>query len=133
MPQLANLVLTDRAATPVNHTFTPRDIVNNVATVEEATGGVPIGFNRVTVGLVRTQSGRYKATLKGSFPIVQTQTINGVSSPVVVRTGYFDLTLSFDATSSEQERKDVVGMLASALDPSKTLVNDVVTKLQSVY
>lgn len=133
MPQLANLVLTDRAATPANHTFTPRDIVNNVATVEEATGGVPIGFSRVSVSLNRTQGGRYKASLKGSFPIVQTQTINGVDSPIVVRTGYFDLTLAFDATSTEQERKDVVGMLASALDPSKTLVNDVITKLQAVY
>lgn len=133
MPQLANLVLTDRATTPVNHTFTPRDVVNNVATVEEASGGVPIGYNRVSIALNRTQAGRYKATLKGSFPVVQTQTINGVSSPVVVRTGYFDLTLSFDQTSSEQERKDVVGMLASALDPSKTLVNDVITKLQAVY
>lgn len=132
MPQLANLVLTDRAATPVNHTFIPRDIVNNVATVEESSG-IPIGNNRVSIGLTRTAQGRQKATLKGSFPVVQTQTINGVSSPVVVRQAYFDLTLNFADTSTEQERKDVVGMLYSALDPSKTLVNDVVTKLQAIY
>jgi len=132
MPQLASLVLTDRAATPVNHTFAPRDIVGNVATVEESTG-VPIGNNRVSVSLTRNQSGRYKATLKGSFPVVQTQTINGVSNPTVVRTAYFDLLFTFADNSTEQERKDVVGMLYSALDPSKTMINDTLTKLQGIY
>nr|UUW21334.1 MAG: coat protein [Sanya fiers-like virus 27] len=132
MPQLANLVLTDRASTPVNHTFTPKDIVSGVATVEESTG-VPIGNNKVTLSLSRNGSGRFKATIKGTFPIVQTQTINGVSSPVVVRTATAELNFYFAETSTEQERKDVVGMMYSALDPSKTLVNDVVTKLQNVY
>lgn len=132
MPQLANLVLTDRAATPVNHTYTPRDIVNGVAAVVESTG-IPIGDNTVTCSLVTTSAGRKKAVLKGSFPIVQTQTINGVSAPVVVRTSYVEMTFSFDGTSTEQERKDAVGLMASALDPTKALINDCLTKLQSIY
>lgn len=132
MPQLETLILTDRADTPVDHTFLPRDIVNNVATLEESTG-VPVGDNRITVSLTRTASGRRKATMKGSFPVVQTQTVGGVSNPVVVRTAYFDLSFTFEETSTEAERKDVVGMLASALDPSKALINSVVTKLQAIY
>ncbi len=132
MPQLQNLVLTDRAATPVNHTFTPRDIVQGVGTVVESTG-VPIGDGRVSVSLRQTAEGRYKASLRGSFPIVQNQTVNGVVLPVVVRTGYADVTFTFDKSSTEQERKDVVGMLMSALDPAKVLVNDTVVKLQGVY
>lgn len=132
MPQLQNLVLTDRASTPVAHTFIPRDIVNGVGTVIESTG-IPIGDNRFSVSLVKLATGRYKATLKGVFPIVQTQTINGISTPAVVRTSYCDVTFSFEETSSLQERKDVVGMMETALKPSSALVNDLVTKLESVF
>jgi hypothetical protein len=132
MPQLQNLVLTDRAATPVNHTFLPRDIADGVGTVVESSG-VPIGDNRFSVTMRRTAEGRYKSTLKGVFPIVQTQTINGISTPVVVRTAYADITFSFDGSSTEQERKDVVGMMASSLGASQVLVNDTVVKNQGVY
>lgn len=133
MPQLNNLVLTDRATpTPVNHTFTPRDIVGNVATVVESSG-VPLGDNRFSVSLSQTGTGRYKARLTLNIPKVETAIINGLSVPKVVRNAIADLTFTFDATSTEQERKDLVGMLMSALDPAKTLVNDTVTKLQGIY
>lgn len=132
MPQLQNLVLTDRAATPVAHTFTPRDVTGNVGAVVESTG-VPIGDNRVTVELRRTPAGKYKGALKGTFPVVQTQTINGVSSPVVVRTAYATVEFTFDPTSTEQERNDAVGMIQSSLDPAQVLVNDTLIKLQGVY
>lgn len=133
MPQLQNLVLTDRASTPVAHTFTPRDIVGNVATVVESSG-VPLGDKRVSLSLNRVNgSGRYKAVIKGTFPVVQDQTVNGVTSPVVVRTAYAEVDFTFDQSSTEQERKDVVGQIYSALAPAATLVNDMVTKLQGVY
>lgn len=132
MPQLQNIVLTDRAATPVNHTYTPRDIVGGVAEVVESTG-VPIGDNRFTVSLKETAQGRFKGVLKGQFPIVQNQTINGVTTPVVVRTSYCTVEFSFDKSSTEQERKDCVGLMQSSLDASKTLVNDSIVKLQGVY
>lgn len=133
MPQLNNLVLTDRATpTPVNHTFTPRDIVGNVATVVESSG-VPLGDNRFSVSLTQTGTGRYKARLTLNIPKVETAIINGLSVPKVVRNAIADLTFTFDATSTEQERKDLVGMLMSALDPAKPLVNDTVTKLQGIY
>jgi len=132
MPQLQDLVLTDRESTPVDHTFHPRDIVTGVGTVAESTG-VPIGDNVVTASLRRTPTNRYKAVVKGTFPIVQTQTINGIDTPVVVRTANVEFNFSFDATSTEQERKNVVGMMASSLGTSKTLINDLLTKLQGVY
>lgn len=132
MPQLANVVLTDRAATPVNHTFTPRDITGNVGTVVESTG-VPIGDKRFTVSMNQTPNGKYKARLVLSVPVVELSVVNGVNIPKVTRTAIADVTFSFDATSTEQERKDLVGMLASGLAPGVTLVNDTVTKLQGVY
>ena len=132
MPQLQNLVLTDRAATPVAHTFTPINIdANGVGTVAE-TGTVPVGEPKFSIQNKRV-NGRFKVTLKLSVPVVQTQTINGISTPTVVRTAYVDATFAFDGTASEQERKDIVGMFQSSLDPAKVLVNDTLIKLQGVY
>ena len=132
MPQLQNLVLTDRAAAPVAHTFTSINIdANGVGTVAE-TGTVPIGEPKFSIQNKRV-NGRFKVTLKLSVPVVQTQTINGISTPTVVRTAYVDATFTFDGTASEQERKDIVGMFQSSLDPAKVLVNDTLIKLQGVY
>lgn len=132
MPQLTSLVLKDRATTPISHTFEPRDITGNVGAVV-ASNGVPLGDKTFTVSLNRTSNGRYKAVLKGVFPVVQDQVLNGITSPVVVRTAYAELTFSFDASSTEQERNDIVGMVQSSLDANKALTNDVLVKLQGVY
>jgi len=67
MPQLQNLVMTDRATTPVNHTFVPRSMNGPVGEVVESTG-VPIGDSRSTISLVRTTNGRYKAVFKLRYP-----------------------------------------------------------------
>lgn len=133
MPQLQNTVLTDRATpTPVDHTFIPRDIRADVGTVIE-TSGVPVGNSRMSVSLRKLPSGKYKAELKLAVPVVVNETINGVTVPKVVRTAYADVTFTFDQLSSEAERNNLVGMLASALGTGKTLVNDTVVKLQGVY
>lgn len=132
MPSLQNAVLTDRSATPVNHTFVPRDIVNNVGTVVASTG-VPLADKRFTASLNRTTTGNYKAKLQLAIPIVENSVVNGVTIPVVTRTAYADLQFTFSSTSTEQERKDIVGMLQSALAPSQILINDTVVKLQGVY
>ena len=132
MPQLQNLVLTDRAATPVARTFSPRDITNGVGAVVESSG-VPVGDSRYTISLRQTSSKKYVASVKLSVPVAQNQTVNGVTSPTVVRTGFAEASFTFDPTSTEQERKDLVGMFASSFDASKVLVNDTLVKLQGVY
>lgn len=133
MPQLQNIVLTDRATTPVNHTFVPRDIDRNgVATVVESTG-VPVGENQLSISLTRTPAGKFRIMEKLTLPVVQIQTINGVSTPIVVRTAHVEVKFTFDSTSTEQERKDAVGMLASGFDPAKPLTNDTIVKLQNPY
>lgn len=133
MAQLQNLVLTDRAATPVNHTFVPEKIEGAVASVVESSG-IPIGNNRVSISISRTKdNGRYKPSIRFTFPVVQTEIINGVSRPAVVRTAYADLSFTFDPTSTTQERKDVVGMVQSALDASKALTNNTIVNLENVY
>lgn len=133
MAQLQNLVLKDRASTPVDHTFVPRDISSNgLATVVESTG-VPIGNSTFSVDPRQTPSGRYKVTLKLSRPVVVTQTINGVSTPAIARTNRVTVEFDFDPTSSTQERTDLEGMIADALSANKALVFGSVVNLEGVY
>lgn len=132
MPQLQSIVLTDRTpVTPVNFTFDPRDIDKGVGAVINSSG-VPIGDKRLTVSMKKTGT-RYKGELRLTLPVIATETINGVSRPVVIRTSYVTLDVTFDEKSTEQERNDAIGMMYSALATSKTLVNDTLVKLQGVY
>lgn len=131
MPALQNLVVNDRAATPVAHTFTPRDFINGVATVVESTG-VPIGEKRYSIS-TRRVNGRIKNRVVFAVPVVQTETINGISKPRVVREAIVDATFSFASDSSEQERADAVGMFADSLATAKVLVNDTIVKNQGIY
>lgn len=133
MPQLQNLVVTDRATpTPVDHTLVPRDIsTNGVGTVVENTS-VPIGQLTMDVSMRKTGP-TFRGRLTMKQPIIQDVTVGGVTKPTVVRQSYFAADFIFDETSTEQERTNLVGMVASALGTSKVLVNDTIVKLQGVY
>jgi len=132
MPALQSIVLTDRAATPVNHTFLPSNLTAGVGMVVESSG-LKVGDSKFSISNRKTTNGRYKATLKLEIPVVQTQIINGISTPVVVRIAYGNLEFSFDEKSTTQERKDLVGMLDSSLATAKTLVNSTVVDLEGVW
>lgn len=133
MPQLANVILKDRAATPANITFVPVEISNGVGVLTTSTG-VPLAESTVTISRRVTPAGKYKVSFKIRRPIVQDQTVNGVVSPIVVRVAYADVNLTFDPTSTLQERKDLSGMLESAFAATQTAVlAPVFADLQSVY
>ncbi len=131
MAQLTSLVLKDREATPVSHTFTPQEIRDNVAILVNS-NGVPVGNERVGVSL-RYTGNRYKAVLTLTAPTVVTETVNGVASPTVARTAYAEVHFSFPNTSTLQERKNVVGMTADALSSNQAMLNALFTELQNVY
>lgn len=131
MPQLAPVTLTDRETTPVAHVFTPQGINENVGILVN-TGGVPVGNERLGISM-RYTGNRYKAVLTLQVPVVGIEVVNNVSNPKILRTSYVEATFSFANTSTLQERKNVVGMFANALGASQTLVDSVLTKLESVY
>jgi len=132
MSARTNLVLTDRAATPVAHTYTPDGTdANGVAVFSENTA-VPAGNPRYSASQ-RKSNGKYRTTLRLAVPVVATQTINGVSTPTVLRTSYVDCEFVFDALSTDQERKDVVGMFYSSLPASQTMLNDLLVNLSAIY
>lgn len=131
MPQLQQLVLTDRADTPVSHTFTPVDIQQNVGTVSKRTGS-PVADPIYSISN-RRSGDNYKVTIKMSVPVVQNETVNGIVRPVVVRSAYVQATFTFSKDSTEEERDNVVGMFADSFGTGKTLVNDTLVKLEGVY
>lgn len=132
MPQLQAIVLADREATPVNHNFVPRDIVDGIGTVVNSTG-VMIGEETLTIGLRKAQTkARPKMVIK--VPVVQNSVVNGITVPTVVRTGYVTIEATFDASSTTQERNNIMGMAYAALTgPSKALIHDTFVNLQGVY
>lgn len=131
MPQLQAISLNDRETTPVAHAFVPRDIQSGVGTVVRSSG-VPVGEETLTVS-TRKSGGRYRSKILLKMPVVQTETINGIATPKVVRNAFAEVNFTFEESSSEQERKNIVGMIADALAPTKTLVNDAVVKLEGIY
>lgn len=127
------LVVSDRAATPVAHTFTPDgDDTNGVAVFVEKTG-LAIGDKKATLSLRRSND-KIRPSIRFAIPVVVTQTINGVSQSVVDRTAYAELNFTFDAGSTPQERKDIVGFLYNSLAPTgQTMVNDMIVNYENIW
>lgn len=132
MASLQNLVLKDRAATPVDHTFTPRSVRDGVGVVVE-NGSVAMGENSVSLSQRRTENGRQKTTMKMVFPVVADEIINGVSRPVIIDTDYVTITYDFGPTSTTARRNNVQGMVEDSQKSSKTLIKASVVDLESVW
>lgn len=128
MPQITTFTLNDRESTPVGHVFTAGDKANGIVQAVRSTG-IP-GTDEVVTISSRDSGRNRKVRFVLSVPIIQTETINGVSNPKEVRRGRADVTLTFDKYSTLQERKNVVGMLANALAASQTQLDAVFTALE---
>lgn len=128
----SNMILTDRAGTPVAHTFTPdgTDSFGNHRWSEKT--GIPAGNNLVSARLRETGS-FFKPMMSGKFPVVATQTINGVSNPIIVLTDYFKMEFNFSPLTTQQHRADVAGFAYSMLAPTNTQMNDLIVNLSDVY
>lgn len=134
MPTFQSVVLTDRTATPVNMTFNPadRNVQTGVVTVAHSVDGSILARKKFSISKRRV-NGKSKTRILFYAPVVQTEVINGISSPKVVRESYVDCTFTFPNSTSEQERNDVVGMFQSAFGNTKTLVHDTIVKDESIF
>lgn len=132
MSARSNLVINDRATTPLAHTYSPDGDDKNRVHLYSEKGTVPAGNAKYSIGL-RQSGGRYRGSIRLAVPVVQTQTINGVSTPVVVRTAYIEVNTSFDPLSSTQERADCVGLLVNSMAVSQTQINDCIVNLSDIY
>lgn len=132
MAARTNLVINDRAATPVAHTYSPDGDDANGVHVFSTKTGVPASNARFTAQY-KQSGGKFRPSLRLAIPVVQTQTISGIENPVVVRTAYAEISFTFDALSTTQERKDCVGLMANALAADQTQINDLLVNLSDIW
>lgn len=133
MPAVTTLVMTDRATTPVAHTFEPIGFNKDDGVWTLRKQGVSDISAPIFTISQRKSAGKWKSRMVLKYPVVQNETVNGIVNPKTVRTGFGEISFTFAENASEQEKKDVVGMLQSALDAAKVLVNDTVVKSQFIY
>lgn len=131
MPAFNSFTVNDRETSPVAHVFTPRSRKDAVATYVKSTG-VPVGDERFTISL-RETADKFRARITMSLPVVVTETVNGVASPVVARTARASVDLSFDKESTLQERKNAIGLLANSLAAANSQFDGVLTGLEEIY
>lgn len=134
MAELVNVILKDAQNTPVNHTFTPYDKVGGVGILTEVVDGVPEAANTLSIGKSNSSSGNVThVNIKLSVPEVVVETINGVSRSRLERTARFRGEFIYHKSSTLQERRDLVAMVASALvENNQAFIMDTLVSLNGV-
>lgn len=122
MPNMAQLVLKDGAATPADHTFAVADAAGGSGFWTEQIGSdlknpkLSVSLRKIKVN--GTQGGVgvnqvYRETLQLIVPVTGIAT--GTGREELLRTASVQVTLNLPDTSTVQERKDLVALAISAL------------------
>lgn len=109
---MSQLVISDAAATPVAHVFTPASrVAENIArwVDREHNNGLPIGYRTVTMSVKEPTSagGVYRVKLSLALPKLDASV---PTKPVVTGVGRVNLEYIFPDTFDDQDRKDAVEM-----------------------
>lgn len=124
MTAIAALTLADGQATPVNHTFSPADIVNGVASYEDRSGGIAIGFPKVTVSVkAPTQKGagnrNYRVIAKVTLPVLEQtspSTATGIQpAPIVAYNLIGNVEIVLPERSTLAQRNDALAYVKNLL------------------
>lgn len=132
MPAAAPITAVDRQATPVSHVLLP-DSPNGSVWTFSNDAATTLEQKSLTISSVKGDNGNTKVRLVLKCPVVQTETINGISNPKLVRTAFADVTFKFSDGSSDLERANTVGMLASLLASSQPVLNEVLVEGRRIY
>lgn len=135
MPAISTITLADGQGTPVNHNFDPLKVDGDKALYRDSSSGSASGFKPVILSLRDPVPGNasqvYRVQVSLAVPIVQTQTVNGVTSDVVVRTGRFNGEFIIDGSSTPAERKDLRAFAKNLL--GHAALASLVEDLQHIY
>lgn len=138
MPNMANLVLKDGAATPTNHTYSVIDAAGGKGNWVELIGSdlknpkLSVGIKKIKVN--GTQNGInvnqvYRETINLVLPVTGTSASTGREE--LLRTLSGNLVLNLPDTSTEQERTDLAALICSAVNDA--LVSQVHKKLLPMF
>jgi hypothetical protein len=119
MPSNAALTIKDGAATPADHTFMPTRIdANNIASFQERTSGVPVGYPTITWQLRAPNAGGQTYKLSGKLTVPKVINTTDSSGKAVTSVDYTNLAtveMVVSQRSTLQERKDLRVMLSNLL------------------
>lgn len=135
MPAIAQIVLNDGT---VNHNFDPLGIdANYVASYENRTSGIQIGYESLSVGFRRanTKSRNNKVTVRLSLPTLEVTSPSTMTGIQPQPTKAYDVFASVDFVFPERcttaERSNIRQMLIDAL--GEAAVASVIENLESIY
>jgi hypothetical protein len=138
MPAIGNVVINDGAATPVAHTFAPVGVVGSLATLADRSGGIPVGYGKISVNIREPQNGPngvFKVSIKVMIPTLDTtspSTTTGIQpAPTVGYTTACMMDFLLPARSTLQNRKDVLAFVKNLL--ANSTIGSVVENLESIY
>jgi hypothetical protein len=129
MPAIAAITLADGQSAPVNHAFSPVTTDGAKATWADRSPGAPSGYLVINHEVRQpAQSGAAYRVLAG-FNIPVMATVDGV--PTVVRNSSASIAFNFSASSTEQERKDMLAFVSNYL--TKADVKTSITNIEPFY
>lgn len=125
MSAIANIIINDGLATPVAHTFAPAKTQADSALLEDRSSGIYIGYNKLSLTLVRPTgpsngaNRNLKLSIKIETPkmeVVSNNTYSGIApAPTVSYRPVAEVMVTFPERCSLQDRKDLRSYLLGAL------------------
>lgn len=116
MPVMANIVLKDGATTPVNHTFNPMSLRNDLGTYVDKSGTTLKTRPSITIGVRPASSSNqgHKVTARITLPHVVTPEDGTCCIPAdaVVPFSYVSIEFLRHNVASDQNVKDLLAFLA---------------------
>lgn len=113
MPAIGNIAIADAETSPVTHTFNPVTTNGSLAKLANRTATTIPGFETIQIDLRQPKSplGAYQMVIGFNDPVEAT--VDG--QVVVVRNNSASLTLNFSQSSTAQERKNTLKLMANLL------------------
>lgn len=138
MPQMASITINDGQATPVAHTFDPSGLDRNgVSLYHDRSGGVPLGFPKVSLNLSggNGQTSMYRVKANIDVPVLKQVSGStpagyspGPSIDYVVR-GHMEFVIP--SQSSAADRADILAYAKDLL--AAAVVTSMVENLEDVW
>lgn len=129
MPAIGALSILDNKGTPVAHVFTPASSLGTLTKYTNNAASIPAGRETLSLEMASPVSATaaYRLKLKYTFPTVAV--VNTVDT--VVRQSSAEVTINYSQSSTLQERKDAMRIVAnSLLNASIMAVGD---NLETIY
>lgn len=133
MPAIAAITLDGNAG--VDHVFTPKfaDVSKSLVQWNKA-GSAPVGDEKLTFSVNRSQAGAQKVTIKMVLPKTQDVEIGGLTRPTVVRTSYIEMSFVSSDTAPIDDRYEMLELARSILNnTTNPTLNAAIVNLEPYY